>query len=155
MFTETRLLTASLLAMAFTVNAAAAEKRISRAQLPKAVRRTADEQSRGATVRQYTTDFENGRREYEIEMISDGHSKDVAIAPDGRLLEIEEEVNINALPAQIVSALRKRAGRGQITKVESVRKNGTVVAYEAQVHTAGKHSEIQVGPNGEALLHEE
>jgi uncharacterized membrane protein YkoI len=144
-----------LIASASAVGAIAAEKQISRSQLPKAVRNTADEQSRGATIRKYTTEVENGQREYEVEMVFEGHSKDVTIAPDGRILEIEEQADINALPAQVVSALRRKAGHGGIVKVELVTKNGTVVAYEAQVRTAGKHSEIQVGPNGEDLKHEE
>lgn len=144
----TRLFTALLLSSAFTVSGTAAEKRITRAQLPEAVRRTADDQSKGATVMDYTTDVENGRREYEAEMISNGHSKDVTIAPDGHLIEIEEQVELQALPGQVVSALRRKAGRGEIMKVESIMRKGVVIAYEAQVQRAGQHSEIQVGPNG-------
>jgi hypothetical protein len=34
-------------------------------------------------------------------------------------------------------------------------KRGSLVAYEAQVQTSGKHSENQVGPAGEPLAHEE
>lgn len=133
----------------------AAEKRLSRQQLPEAVARTADEQSKGATVRDYTTDVENGQREYEVEMISNGHSKDVTIASDGHLIEIEEEVDLNSLPARVISALRSKAGRGEISRVESITKKGAIVAYEAQVRTAGRHSEIQVGPDGQPLTHEE
>lgn len=68
---------------------------------------------------------------------------------------IEEQVDVKSLPAHVVSSLRGRAGRGLITKVESITKLGALVAYEAQVDTAGKHSEIQVGPSGQALKHEE
>ncbi len=155
MFTGAKFFTALLLASVFTVSAGAAEKRTSRAQLPEAVRKTADEQSKGAAVRDYTTDMENGQREYEAEMISNGHSKDVTIAPGGRLLEIEEQVDLNALPAKVASALREKAGRGEITKVESITRKGVIVAYEAQVRRASKHSEIQVGANGQALNREE
>lgn len=155
MLTITRSITALLLLSGVALNSTAAEKRISRAQLPEAVRKTADEQSSGATVKGYTTEVENGTREYEVEMISNGHSKDITIAPDGGLLEIEEEVEIKSLPMSVVSALRTRAGEGLITKVESITKNGLLVAYEAQVQTAKKHIEIQVGPNGQTLKHEE
>jgi hypothetical protein len=155
MFTKTRFAAVLLIASVSAVVAPAVEKQVSRSQLPKAVRNTADEQSRGATVRKYTTEVENGQREYEVEMVFDGHSKDVTIAADGRLLEIEEQADINALPTQVVSALRRKAGHGEITKVESITKNGNIVAYESQVLTAGKHSEIQVGPNGQDLKHEQ
>ena len=40
-------------------------------------------------------------------------------------------------------------------KVESITKHDKVVAYEAQVITNGKRSEVQVGPDGKPLDHEE
>jgi hypothetical protein len=135
--------------------AGATEKHISRGQLPEAVRKVADEQSQGATVRGYTMGTKNGHVEYEVEMMSNGHSREVTISPEGRLVEIEEEVDLNALPSEVISALRNKAGRGQVSKVESITKNGAIVAYEAQVLSAGKHSEIQVGPQGQPLTHEE
>jgi hypothetical protein len=135
--------------------AAAAETKINKSDLPAAVQRTAEEQSQGATVRGYSKDREDGKLEYEVQMTSDGHSKDVTIAPNGQLMEIEEEVSLDALPAAAKSGLQARAGKGQITKVESLTKHGALVAYEAQVQTGKKHSEIQVGPGGEKLAHEE
>jgi hypothetical protein len=133
----------------------AAERRISKTELPAAVRKTADKQAGGARVLDYTTDKEDGQIEYEVEMLVNGHSKDVAIAPDGRVLEVEEQVNLNTVDPQVRSGLKNRAGNGQITKVESITKHGSIVAYEAQVRTAGRHSEIQVGPDGQPLDHEE
>lgn len=132
-----------------------AEKKISQSELPASVQKTAQEQSRGATIKGYSKDSENGQVEYEVEMIADGHSKDVSIAPDGRVLEIEEQVQLNALPAFVQQALKKKAGSGKITKVESLMKGGKLVAYEAQVKRDGKHKEIQVGPDGNTLDHEE
>jgi len=133
----------------------AAEKAVSRAELPAAVQKTAQEQSKGATIRRFVKDNEDGQLEYEMEMVANGHSKDVSIAPDGRLLEVEEQVALSQLPAKVEGSLQGKAGKGVITKVESITKNGKLVAYEAQVRTNGRHSEIQVGPGGETLSHEE
>jgi uncharacterized membrane protein YkoI len=133
----------------------ASEQPIRLADLPAAVQKTAQEQSKGAVIKRYVKDNEDGQLEYEVEMTIDGHSKDVAIAPDGKLLEVEEQVKLDALPAAVRQGLQKKAGQGAITKVESITKKGHVVAYEAQVRTAGRHSEIQVGPDGQTLQHEE
>lgn len=141
--------------MGLTLIATAAETKISKLDLPPAVQKAADEQSQGATVRGYSKDKEDGKLEYEVQMTSNGHSKDVTIAPDGQLMEIEEEVALESLPEAAKSGLQAKAGRGQITKVESLTKHGALVAYEAQIQTGKKHSEIQVGPNGEKLAHEE
>src|SRR4051794_24833853 len=78
-------------------DATAAETRIAHDQLPQAVRKTADEQSQGATVRGYSKETENGQLEYEVAMTVNGHGKDVSIAPDGRVLEVEEEVRLESL----------------------------------------------------------
>jgi hypothetical protein len=133
----------------------AVEKKISASDLPPAVQKTAQEQSIGATVKGYSLDKENGQVEYEVEMTVNGHSKDVTIAPDGSVVEVEEQVQMGALPTSVQSALKDKAGNGTITKVESITKRGKIVAYEAAVKTASRHSEIQVGPNGESLAHEE
>lgn len=133
----------------------AAERAIKRSDLPAAVQRTADEQSKGSVIKRYVKGNEDGHLEYEVEMIVDGHSKDVAIAPDGRLVEIEEQVKIEALPPAVRNGLQAKAGGGTITKAESITKKQKLVAYEAQVRTGRKHSEIQVGPDGKTLDHEE
>ncbi len=133
----------------------AAERAVRFAELPVAVQKTAQEQRKGAVIKRYVKDNEDGKPEYEVEMTIDGHSKDVSIAPDGKLLEVEEQVKLDALPAAVRQGLEKKASKGTIGKVESITKNGQVVAYEAQVRTAGKHSEIQVGHDGQTLQHEE
>lgn len=138
---------AALLAMA-GVTVARADQRVPRNQVPSAVRDTAQQEANGATIHDYTTDVENGQREYEAEMEQNGMTKDVTIAPDGRLLEVEQQVSLDSLPSQVKSSLQQKAGNGHITKIESIRQHGKVVAYEAQVTSQGKHSEIQVGPHG-------
>ena len=48
-----------------------------------------------------------------------------------------------------------KAGKGHLGKVESLTKHDKLVAYEAVVQTDGKKSEIQVGPDGKPLDHQE
>ena len=132
-----------------------AEKKIRKADLPAVVQKTAENQSQGATVSGYSVDRENGKVEYEVQMISNGHSKDITIAPDGRLVEIEEQVKLEDLAPEVRSGLSARVGTGKITQVESLTKRGTIVAYEAQVMRGSKHQEVQVGPGGKSLAHEE
>jgi hypothetical protein len=45
--------------------------------------------------------------------------------------------------------------RGRKSKIESLTKQGKVVAYEAKVLKAGKRHEVQVGPDGKPLKHPE
>jgi len=143
------------LASFLVANSAAKDKQLKKSDLPAAVRKIADEQSAGATVRGYASEVEDGKLQYEVQLTINGHSKDVSIAPDGKLLEIEEQVSLEALPAPVREGLQKKAGAGKITKIESLTKHGTLVAYEAQVLTGRKRSEVQVGPDGKSLAHPE
>ena len=133
----------------------AQEKKIKRSDLPPAVEKTVAAQSVGATIRGFSTEKEKGQTLYEVAMTVNGHSKDVSMAPDGSIVEIEEQVALDSLSAEVKAGLQAKAGKGKILKVESLTKKDKLVAYEAQVDTNGKKSEVQVGPDGKPLDHEE
>jgi hypothetical protein len=136
-------------------SAGAQEKKIKRADLPPAVEKTVAAQSAGATVRGFSQEKEKGQIYYEAEMTVNGHSKDVLMDANGAIVEVEEEVAIDALPAAVKAGLQSKAGSGKIVKVETLTRHDKLVAYEAQVNTNGKKSEVQVGPDGKPLDHEE
>jgi uncharacterized cupredoxin-like copper-binding protein len=142
-------------ALATQASAQEKEKKLQRADLPAAVQRTADEQSAGATVKGYSTEEDNGQVVYEVEMTMHGHARDVTIGADGTVLEVEQEVALDSLPAAVRTGLKQLAGSGTIGKIESLTKKGTLVAYEAHVKHGSKRSEIQVGPDGKKLAHPE
>jgi len=77
------------------------------------------------------------------------------IAADGTVVEVEEQVTLDSLSPEVKAGLQAKAGKGKILKLESLTKKGKLVAYEAQVETNGKKSEVQVGPDGKPLAHEE
>lgn len=133
----------------------AQEKKIKRSDLPPAVEKTVAAQSEGATIKGFSTEKENGQTFYEAEMMANGHSKDVLIAADGTIVEVEEQVALDSLSTDVKAGLQTKAGKGKILKVESLTKKGKLVAYEAKVDTNGKKSEVQVGPDGKPLDHEE
>ena len=131
------------------------ERAIKRSDLPAAVEITVAAQSKGATVRGFSEEKENGQTYYEAQLKINGHSKDILIDDSGSIVEVEEQVVIDSLPPAVRGGLQTKAGKGQLLKVESTTKHDQLVAYEAQVMTNGKRSEVQVGPDGRALEHEE
>jgi uncharacterized membrane protein YkoI len=133
----------------------AEEKKVKRSHLPPAVEKTVVAQSQGATIRGFSQEKENGKTYYEAELMVDGHSKDVLMDANGAIVKVEEQVSIESLSPEVRNGLQAQAGNGKIAKVESLTKQGKMVAYEAQVLTNGKRSEVQVGPDGKPLAHEE
>ena len=140
-----------LIGLATVSVAQAQEKKLKREQLPPAVEKTVATESQGATINGFATEVEKGKRLYEVELTVSGRSKDISMDKNGKVVEVEEEVTMDSLPAAVQEALRKAAGSGTIGKIESLTKSGQLVAYEAHVKTGTKRSEIQVGPNGEKL----
>jgi hypothetical protein len=151
-----KLILAALVTGLATLSAIQAqEKKLKREELPPAVEKTVAEQSKGAAIRGFSTELEDGKGLYEVELVVSGHGKDISMDEKGNIVEVEEEVSIESLPASVKDGFTKAAGSGTVGKVESITKNGKLVAYEAVVKTGTKHSEIQVGPDGKKLAHPE
>ena len=131
------------------------EKKIKREELPPAVEKTVAEQSQGATIKGFSTELDKGKRIYEVKLTVNGHGKDISMDKDGKIVEVEEEVAMDSLTPEVKAGLTKAAKGGTITKVESLTKADKLVAYEADVTKGSKHSEVQVGPTGNKLAHEE
>ena len=142
-------------ALALSTIAFAQEKKTQRADLPPAVEKTVAAQSEGATIKGFSQEKEKGQTYFEAEMTVSGHTKDVLIDANGAIVEVEEQVQFDSLPPAVKDALQAKAGAGKILKVESLTKHEKLVAFEAVVQTAGKKKELQVGPDGKPLDHEE
>lgn len=145
----------ALTMIAVSLTMTAQERKVEESALPAPVRKAMQEQTQGATIKSYTTEVENGKRLYEAQTIVNAHTKDISVEANGTLSEIEDEVVFDSLPATVQAALTKRAAGAKITKVESLTKHGKLVAYEAATLRGTRRGEIQVGPNGGKLSHEE
>ncbi len=139
----------------FSVSALPQEKKIKRSDLPAAVEKTVIAESQGATIRGFSKEREDGQTLYEAELMVSGHSKDILMNANGAIVEVEEQVAMDSLSPAVRDGLQAKAGTGRLVKVESLTKNDKLVAYEAQVVTNGKRSEVQVGPGGNTLDHDE
>jgi uncharacterized membrane protein YkoI len=125
----------------------AAETKVRLEDTPAAVQKTIRAESQGATVVGITSETENGKKQYELETKVNGKGRDVTIAPDGKVLSVEEEVPLASVPQGARSMLERRAAGGQIEKVEKVTEGGKV-EYEAAIRRNGKSSEVRVSPSG-------
>jgi hypothetical protein len=148
---------ATAAAMCLTILAQAQDhgKKIKRSALPPAVEKAVVEQSQGATIRGFSEEKEKGQTFYEAELLTNGHAKDVLMDETGTVVEIEEQIAFDSLPPSVKDGLQTLAGKDKILGVESLTKKGKLVAYEAKVLSNGKKSELQVGPEGKPLDHEE
>ena len=68
-------------------------------------------ESAGATIKGFSIEKEKGETFYEAEMTISGHSKDVLISASGAVVEVEEEVALDKLPAEVKAGLEAKAGK--------------------------------------------
>ena len=130
------------------VLAADSEKKIQKKDLPAAVQKAADEQTKGAEIKGYSKEVEKGKTFYEVETIVDAHGRDLLFDAAGKLVETEEEVAIDKVPAAARAAIEKAATGGKINKVEILTK-GSAVTYEASITgKSGKKSEVLFNADG-------
>jgi uncharacterized membrane protein YkoI len=133
--------------------AMAAEKKVKLENLPPAVQASVKEQTKNATLVGLSTETEKGKTTYAVETKVNGKGRDVLLDKTGAVLEVEEEVELDSIPAAAKAAIQKRVAGGTITKVEKLTAAATV-SYEAAVKTkAGKN--IEVGVNADGTPHKE
>jgi uncharacterized membrane protein YkoI len=140
----------TILIMSLVVVSAAAEKKIKMQEMPAAVQQAVKDQSKGAVIRGFAQEVENGKTLYEMELTVNGHAKDVSFDSAGKVVSVEEEVPLDSIAAPAREAIQKAVGKGKLQKVESVTENGNSF-YEASIRKAGKSSEVKVDANGAAV----
>lgn len=139
------------LLLTFGASAAAAkEKKIQMKDLPAAVQRAVQDQSKGATLRGLTQEVENGKTEYEAQLTVNGHGRDISFDAAGKVTSVEEEVPLASIPEAARAAIQKAADAGKVEKIELVNENGKTF-YEVALRKNGKSSEIQVDATGKPI----
>jgi uncharacterized membrane protein YkoI len=128
----------------------AAEKPVTFRDLPPAVQKTVQAETKGSQIKGFSQEIENGKTVYEVESIMNGLGRDLLIDSAGAVIEVEQEVALDSIPAAARAVIQKKAAGGKITKVETLTK-GKTVSYEAAVDKAGKTSEISVAADGSVL----
>lgn len=145
-----RALTICFLMAGFGLTAVAAESRVKVEELPAAVQTSMKEHTKGATILGASKEREHGRMIYEVETKLDGKSRDLSFDDKGSLLEVEQEIDLDSIPAPAKEAIQKKLPGATIKKVESVT-HGSITSYEADVRTkAGRNQEVAVNADGSA-----
>jgi hypothetical protein len=102
----------------------------------------------GTTVHGCVKDVSGGKTTYEMELLTPQGSKDVTFSPAGDILEIEQQVDPATLPPPVAAAFAKAATGGKLGKVESLTRQGQLIAYESTIEKGGKHRELAFRPDG-------
>ena len=90
--------------------AAGAEKKLTLKDLPAAVQATVTENAKGAEIKNIGKETEHGVAQYEVETMLNGKHRDFNVDTKGKLLLVEEETTLDAIPAAAKAAILKNLG---------------------------------------------
>jgi hypothetical protein len=117
--------------------------------LPAAVQKTVQDTLKGAAIKNISKEVEKGVTQFEIETMLDGKHRDFNVDAAGKLLVVEEEVDIAGIPAAAKAAIEKKVAGGKLGMVETVSRGDGVTLYEAAYTSkAGKKGAILVKADG-------
>jgi hypothetical protein len=146
---EIRMKYAAVAVLALAAVASLGAKSLQVKDLPAPVQKTVQETLKGAQIKNIGKEVEKGVTQYEVETMLNGKHRDFNVDAKGKLLVVEEEVDVASIPAQAKAAIEKKVAGGKLGTVETVDKGDGAILYEAAYTSkAGKKGAIVVKADG-------
>jgi hypothetical protein len=127
-------------------SAVAKEKKPSKGRLPPKVMAAVKSTCPSGEIQAVERAKEDGRVEYEVELLVDGKSCDLKVAANGTVLEVERQVALDKLPAAVRSTLALFT-KAEVEKAEQVTK-GTDSFYEVVIELDDSMFELKITADG-------
>lgn len=116
--------------------------------LPVEAQKTIQAELKGGEIKNISRETEHGVAQYEVESMLNGKHRDFEVDTKGKLLVVEEEIGIDAVPAAAKAGILKAAAGGKVGMVETFQRGGETL-YEAEYTSkTGKKHEVLVKADG-------
>jgi hypothetical protein len=100
-----------------------------------------------ARVLHVSKERRDGNIVYEIESRDGDTRRDLIYSPAGAVLEIEERIPVDSVPAVVRAAAERRVAGGTLVGAERVTR-GTVILFEVQLRLNGRSRFLTYDPEG-------
>ena len=124
------------------------ERKVKEAEVPKTALEALKKLADKAAITEYAEEVEHGHKFYEGTWAGPGGKVDGLVTESGDLVEIEEVVSADKVPAAVRAASEKQAGKDAKLTFEKK----TMVMYEVHFKKGDKGQELVLTPDG--LYHE-
>jgi hypothetical protein len=138
----------NLAALAVFTTLTLSAKSLALKDLPAEAQKTIQAELKGAEIRNIGKETEHGVVQYEVETMLNGKHRDFEVDAKGKLLVVEEETSIDAVPAPAKAAILKKVGDGKLGMVELFIRGGETMYEAAYTTKAGKKHEALVKADG-------
>jgi len=127
------------------------ERKITEAEVPAAALAALKKLAAGAEIIEFTEEIEYGHTFYEGTWKNPaGANVDVLVTPTGDLVEIEEQISTDKVPAAALKAAQKAAGKD----VELAFEKKTMILYEVKFQKGDVGHELLLTPDGRKVEEE-
>jgi len=120
------------------------ERRVQEGEVPPAALAALKQLSGGAALTEFSEEIEHGSKFYEGSWKGPDGNVDGLVTEAGDVVEIEESIPAEKVPATVRTAIEKEAGQGATIHYEKK----TFIAYEAHFKKDGKGHEVLLTPDG-------
>jgi uncharacterized membrane protein YkoI len=140
-----------MLAVGAQVNAK--EEEVPLDQLPKAVLDAVKAKFPGAKLTEAEKETKDGKTTYEIGLEQKGQEYTVSATAEGKITEVEREVEIKDLPKAVTDAIKKKYPNAKMEEAEEVTADNKTT-YEVIVKSGKKELELTLDAGGKILKEE-
>ncbi len=129
---------------------AGAAKSAGRTALPSAVLSAFKSAYPAAVIKHTSKEQEGGKTVYEIESLDRGVNRDLLYAPDGTVIECEEQIRETDLPTPVAEAVKRLYPHATIAKAERTTR-GDTLQYDLALRGAPR-AEVSLLPDGTLVV---
>lgn len=141
-----------LAAAAFSLAAPAfaqEEQTMTMEQVPAAAMAAAKAQAGSMEFTAVAMDDDEGTQTYELSgKMANGMAMEVDVLADGTIEEVEEQVEMSAVPATVTAALETNLAGFKPAMAEKSTRAGNVVVYEFEGTHKGKEIDVEINADG-------
>ncbi|HEY8090925.1 MAG TPA: PepSY-like domain-containing protein [Polyangiaceae bacterium] len=119
------------------------------AACPAAVTASIAKELPGATITGCKPEHEDGREQYEVKVDKSGGDKvEVDVAPDGAILQTEQGIPLDQIPARVMTAFNAKYPGAKPTRAEKQMRTGKGAFYEIKFPAEPKAKEATFAEDG-------
>jgi hypothetical protein len=102
-----------------------------------------------ATINRCRAEKEHGHDQFEVKLTrADGTKAEVDVAPDGKILQVEEGISVEKLPAAVTKAFAAKYPKGKIDRAEKQTPSTGSPTFELAFQENGRKKEATFGEDG-------
>jgi uncharacterized membrane protein YkoI len=130
------------------------DEAVSLSAVPAAVKQTLAQYATEADVKTVALADQDGTKVYEFDLVQGAKKSELTIAPNGKFMGTEEDVEFSTLPSAAQATLTAKAEGGKLVSFEKAVDENHRTLYEGVVDKGGKKTEYAVDADGKIVTTE-